>query len=257
VIEALDIHRRRGGLRGISLQAQAGACTAILGPNGAGKSTLLDVLAGRAGADSGAVRLFDRRLEDWPVAELATRRAFLPQAAEVAFPMSIWEIVALGRAPHRRAGDPQADATAIEAALRMTDAWHLRHRLYQRTSGGERQRVQLARAIAQIWRHHGDVDTPCMLLLDEPTASLDPGHRLAVMRLLRELASSGIGILIAMHDLNDALHFADHVVLLDKGRLAGSGAPQEVLSPSILTRVYGVTVEWLRRTDGEPVIAFA
>ena len=258
MIAAENIYLRRGGLAAISTEIRAGAVTAILGPNGAGKSTLLDVLAGRSRADSGSVRVDGRRIEAWTARDLAQKRAFLPQNAEVAFPIGVLDLVTLGRAPYRLAPDAALDARAVETALRLTDTWHLRDRLYQRLSGGERQRVQLARVITQIWRPpvpDASLAAQRMLLLDEPTASLDPGHRLAVMRLLRDLAMDGVGILIALHDLNDALRFADDAILLREGRLRGQGATQRLIDALLVTEVYGTPAEMVHLAE-QPIVVF-
>jgi iron complex transport system ATP-binding protein len=256
MIEAVDIYRQQGGLSGLSISVEAGTVTAVLGPNGAGKSTLLDVLAGRSRVDTGMIRLDGRPIETWSPRDLAIRRAFLPQIAEVAFPIPVRELVALGRSPYRAVREARFDALAIETALRLSDAWHLRDRIYQRLSGGERQRVQLARVVAQIWRPQEQNGAPRMLLLDEPTASLDPGHRLAVMQLLRDLAASGIGVLIALHDLNDALHFADHVVLLKQGCRHSAGKPEVVLTAQALTTVYDAPVEIVQMANGRSIVVF-
>ncbi|HVJ41058.1 MAG TPA: ATP-binding cassette domain-containing protein [Dongiaceae bacterium] len=264
MIVAENIYRRQGGLAAISADIRVGAITAVLGPNGAGKSTLLDVLAGRSRADSGVVRIDGRRIESWTARDLARKRAFLPQNAEVAFPIGVREVVMLGRAPYRFTPDAALDAPAAETALRLTDTWHLRDRLYQQLSGGERQRVQLARVIAQIWRPPATVSAgssgmssagPRMLLLDEPTASLDPGHRLAVMRLLRDLVREGIGVLIALHDLNDALRFTDDALLLRQGRMRGQGGTAQVIDGQTVTEVYGTSAEVVQLAD-QPMVIF-
>jgi iron complex transport system ATP-binding protein len=256
MIVARNIKRRIGGLDDISLDVPAGACTAIIGPNGAGKSTLLDVLAGRSKADSGSVAFGGRPIGDWPAVALATKRAFLPQSLEVAFPIRVMDLVMLGRSPYHGKSSAQEDRAAAETALRLTDAWHLRDRSYQRISGGERQRVQLARVIAQIWRQQSEDGEPRMLLLDEPTASLDPGHRLAVMRLLRDLTIAGIGVVLALHDLNDAARFADRVVLLHQGRIVSEGGPEAAMQAEVLSAAYGAEAQVLRMADQAPVIVF-
>lgn len=256
MIEAIDIYRHQGGLSGLSISVEAGTVTAVLGPNGAGKSTLLDALAGRSRVDAGEIRLDGRPIATWSPRDLAKRRAFLPQIAEVAFPIPVLDLVALGRSPYRGAQEAQFDTLAIETALRLVDGWHLRDRIYQRLSGGERQRVQLARVVAQIWRPREQDGAPRLLLLDEPTASLDPGHRLAVMQLLRDLAVNGIGIVIALHDLNDALHFADHVVLLKQGCRHSAGKPEIVLNPQALTAVYDAPAEIVQMTNGRSIVVF-
>ncbi len=256
MITARNIRRRIGGLNDISLDVPAGSCTAIIGPNGAGKSTLLDLLAGRSRADSGTVTFGGRPIADWAAVELATRRAFLPQSLEVAFPIRVMDLVRLGRSPYHGKTSAQDDRAAAETALRLTDAWHLRDRSYQRISGGERQRVQLARVIAQIWRPAKLDGEPRMLLLDEPTASLDPGHRLAVMRLLRDLTITGIGVVLAMHDLNDAARFADRVILLHQGRILSEGGPEDAMQAEVLTSAYGAEAQIIRSADAAPVIVF-
>jgi iron complex transport system ATP-binding protein len=256
MISAQNIRRRIGGLDDISLEIPAGACTAIIGPNGAGKSTLLDVLAGRSRADSGTVTFGGRPIADWAPVELACRRAFLPQSLEVAFPIRVIDLVMLGRSPYHGKASAQEDRAAAETALRLTDAWGLRDRSYHRISGGERQRVQLARVIAQVWRPLQQDGEPRMLLLDEPTASLDPGHRLGVMRLLRDLTMSGIGIVLALHDLNDAARFADRVVLLHQGRIVSEGGPDAAMQAEVLTAAYGAEAEIIRAVDRAPVIVF-
>jgi len=256
MITARNIRRRIGGLDDVSLEVPAGACTAIIGPNGAGKSTLLDVLAGRSRADSGVVQFGGRPIADWAPIALATRRAFLPQSLEVAFPIRVIDLVMLGRSPYHCKTSAGEDRAAAETALRLTDAWHLRDRSYQRISGGERQRVQLARVIAQVWRPAQQDGEPRMLLLDEPTASLDPGHRLAVMRLLRDLTIAGIGVVLALHDLNDAARFADRVILLHQGRILSEGGPAAAMQAEVLTSAYGAQAEIIRMADQAPVIVF-
>jgi iron complex transport system ATP-binding protein len=256
VITAADIHRRQGGLAGISLAIPPGMMTAIIGPNGAGKSTLLDLLAGRTQPDSGEITFGGTPIEDWSALALARRRAFLPQAPEVAFQVRVRDLVALGRSPYHGTPGALVDPLAIETALKMTDAWQFRDRLYHRISGGERQRVQLARVITQLWRPPQAEAESRYLMLDEPTASLDPGHRLAVMRLLRGLVRDGIGVVIALHDLNDAARFADDVVLLERGRVIGRGAPEDVLRAETLSAAYGAEAELLRAGDGQTAIVF-
>jgi iron complex transport system ATP-binding protein len=253
MIVADRIFRRAGGLRDLSFALGDGGVTAIIGANGAGKSTLLEILAGRKKSDAGRVTFADRDIGDWDVRMLARQRAFLPQSADVAFDVEVDDLVALGRAPYQEES-AAAEAEAVEAALMLAQARHLVGRRYHRLSGGERQRVQLARAIAQVWRRSGG--EPRLLILDEPTASLDPGHRLAIMRMLRGLAANGISVLLALHDLNDAARFADHVLLLHEGRLLASGRPGDVLTSGLLAEAYAADVEMMTASDGAAVILF-
>jgi len=253
MIVADRIFRRAGGLRDLTFSLGNGGVTAVIGANGAGKSTLLEILAGRKKADSGRVIFADREIGDWDVRMLARQRAFLPQSADVAFDVDVDDLVALGRAPYPEEG-AIAEAEAVEAALVLAQARHLGGRRYHRLSGGERQRVQLARALAQVWRRSGG--EPRLLILDEPTASLDPGHRLAIMRMLRGLSAGGLNVLLALHDLNDAMRFADQVLLLHEGRLLASGRPHEVMTSSSLAEAYAADVEMMTASDGAPVILF-
>lgn len=253
MIVADRIFRRAGGLRDLTFSLGNGGVTAVIGANGAGKSTLLEILAGRKKPDSGRVIFADREIGDWDVRMLARQRAFLPQSADVAFDVDVEDLVALGRAPYPEEG-AIAEAEAVEAALVLAQARHLGGRRYHRLSGGERQRVQLARALAQVWRRSGG--EPRLLILDEPTASLDPGHRLAIMRMLRGLSAGGLNVLLALHDLNDAMRFADQILLLHEGRLLASGRPHEVMTSSSLAEAYAADVEMMTASDGAPVILF-
>lgn len=253
MIVADRIFRRAGGLRDLSFSLGNGDITAVIGANGAGKSTLLEVLAGRKKADSGRVIFADREIGEWDVRLLARQRAFLPQAADVAFDVGVDDLVALGRAPYPEESGA-AEAEAVDAALTLAQARHLSGRHYHRLSGGERQRVQLARALAQVWRRNEG--EPRLLILDEPTASLDPGHRLAIMLMLRSLSVNGTSVLLALHDLNDAVRFADHVLLLHEGRLLASGRPHDVLTSSLLAEAYAADVEMMTASDGAAVILF-
>ncbi|MBL8709955.1 MAG: heme ABC transporter ATP-binding protein [Rhodospirillaceae bacterium] len=238
MIAAEGICTTRGNLAGISLRAEPGTVLALMGPNGSGKSTLLHVLAGDLAASSGSVRLQGRPLAAWPAAALATIRAVLPQTSQVAFPIQVTDLVAIGRLPHRglaRGGD----AEAVAAALTALGLQHLAHRPYQRLSGGERQRVQFARVLAQIWRPPGET-SPRLLLLDEPTNNLDPAQRLALMQLVRRLAGQGTAVVAVLHDLTEALNFADHGLLLRDGRVVAGGPIHDVLTPAAIAAAFDV-----------------
>lgn len=243
MIAAEDICTTRGNLAGISLRVEPGTVLALMGPNGSGKSTLLHVLAGDLAASSGSVRLQDRLLAAWPAARLATIRAVLPQTSHVAFPIQVTDLVAIGRLPHRglaRGGD----AEAVTAALSALGLQPLAHRPYHRLSGGERQRVQFARVLAQIWQPPGETspgeNSPRLLLLDEPTNNLDPAQRLALMQLVRRLAGQGIAVVVVLHDLTEALNFADHGLLLRDGRVVAQGPIRDVLTPAAIAAAFDV-----------------
>ncbi len=223
-------------LRGISFGLEPGFC-AILGPNGAGKSTLLRLLSGEWRPSEGGVYLKGAPLERYTPAQLALERAFLPQQRSLAFPYTAHEVVALGRLPHQRhRPESPADRERIAWALEQTGALQWASRPYFSLSGGERTRVDLARVLAQ--------ETP-ILLLDEPTNHLDPRQQLEVLALAQRLAREGRLVLAALHDLNLAALFADHLLLLKEGRLVAVGTPGKLLQPALLQEVYGVPFEVL------------
>jgi iron complex transport system ATP-binding protein len=229
-------------LTGLSLRVEPGQVHALLGPNGAGKSTLLRLLAGDLLPAQGTITLNGRALADWSARERAQQRAVLPQAETLRFAFTVAQVVSLGRLPCARHREARERAI-VEEALSAVDASPLAQRRYPSLSGGERQRVQLARVLAQVWE---PVDLgPRYLLLDEPTASLDLAHQHRCLRLARNFAAQGLGVLAVLHDPNLALAYADRITLLADGACAAQGTPLEVLTPPMLERVYGVHAELL------------
>jgi len=229
------VHRYPGAERpavdGVSLEIPGGGVTAILGPNGSGKSTLLRLLLGTLRPDAGEVRFDGRPLGEWSRAALAREIGVVPQSEEVSFPITVREMVAMGRYPHlgafRREGE--ADRAAIEEAMRRCDVLPLADRMLATLSGGERQRARVARALAQ---------RPRALALDEPTAALDVRHEMAIFELMRDLGRAGVTVLLVTHHLNLAARYADRLLLLDGGRVAAEGAPGAVLRRGLLEEVY-------------------
>ncbi len=231
LIEARSLRVRLGArvvLDDVDLDLHAGSLCALVGPNGAGKSTLLRALAGLVPLDGGTVQL-----DDVDTTGTARQIAYLPQDRTVHWDLSVARIVALGRLAHtgRPVMSPQADEQAIDAAMQRMDIRHLAARSIREVSGGERARVLIARALAQ--------ETP-VLLADEPVAGLDPAHQLSLFEHLRALAAEGRAVLVALHDLSLALRFADRIVLLHEGRVAGDGPPAETLSRERVARVFGI-----------------
>ena len=241
---ATDISVRIGGatlLDGVSLGIHPGEVVAVAGPNGAGKTTLLSVLAGDRHPSAGVVTLDERAIDDWPGAELARRRAVMSTDRAVAFAFSAAEVAMLGRMP-LHAGDPdEADRGVIEELLSAVDCPRLGDRVYATLSTGERQRVSLARAVAQVTDAPGiDGIEARYLLLDEPTSSLDPAHQHTAMRLIRRVADAGRGVLAIVHDLNLAAAYADRVVLMHEARVVEAGTPAQVLRADLLEAVFDI-----------------
>ncbi|HVJ03862.1 MAG TPA: ABC transporter ATP-binding protein [Sphingomonas sp.] len=222
-------------LEGVSAVFRPGRVTAILGPNGSGKSTLVKTLAGLLDADAGHVRLGAHHVARIAPRERARLIGYLPQDATVHWNIGVRDLVALGRLPHRSpfAGTSAEDHAAVQAALEATSTTHLETRTADQLSGGERARVLLARVLA---------GTPHWLLADEPLASLDPAHQLALLDQLRELAADGMGVVIVLHDLVQAARAADDVLLLKQGRVVAFGTANQALAHQPLREAFGVEV---------------
>ncbi|TVR55776.1 MAG: ABC transporter ATP-binding protein [Gemmatimonadales bacterium] len=221
----------RPALADVSVRVLPGTLHAVLGPNGSGKSTLMKALMGNVPLAGGEVRLDGRPLEGWDRRELARSVGAVTQTETVAFPITVRELVAMGRYPHlgalRREGPH--DRAAVRAALERCDAMSLARREVGTLSGGEFQRVRIARALAQ---------EPRALVLDEPTASLDIRHEMEILGLLRDSADRGISVLLITHHLDLAARFSDRLLLLNQGRVAAEGTAGEVLQEGILEEVY-------------------
>ena len=225
---------RRLVLDDISLSLSSGHLVALVGPNGAGKTTLLRALAGLIPSE-GAIRVDGDALSSLSLGERAKRFAYLPQGHMVHWPLPARDIVALGRYPHG-ATDPARlsprDAEAVLRAMQVADVMEFAERRVTELSGGERGRVALARVLA--------VEAP-IILADEPTASLDPRHQIDVMKGLRRAADAGVLVIVVTHDLGLAARFADHVLVLSKGRLISQGAPAEALSEEVMAEVFRIS----------------
>jgi iron complex transport system ATP-binding protein len=238
----------RNAVDGVSFVAAAGALTALAGPNGSGKSSIVRALLGRADVVSGSVAVANSDVRTLSLPELARRVAVVPQREESAFPIQVREYVALGRYPHLglwRAAT-QADDSAVIDALEQAGVSDLAGRDTDALSGGEWQRVRIARALAQ--------KAPA-LVLDEPTTFLDVAHEMAIFELLASLARSGLAVLLVSHQLNLVARFADTVVLLNEGKIARSGAPADVMQADLLESIYGWPVVVTRDPAiGAPVL---
>jgi len=223
-------------LRGIDLALTPGQVTVVVGPNGAGKSSLLKVLCGELAATAGAVLLNGKELQQWDDAARARQLAVLPQLLSLAFPFSAEEVVALGRIPH--ATGALRDQQIVAEALHRLDASYLQRRPYTSMSGGEKQRVQLARVIAQVWQPVEEGER--VLLLDEPTSAFDLQHQQMTLALARCLAGEGVAVLMVVHDLNLAASVADQLIVMKDGTVAAQGSPMEILTERLIDEVFKV-----------------
>lgn len=240
---------KRRVLKDVSLSVEAGQVLALIGPNGSGKSTLIRAISGVIPSQGGEVRVGGKALSDLSTMERARYLAVVPQARNMPPAFSVYESILLGRTPYLgwlgRAGE--TDHERVRTALERTQMGPLADRMVGELSGGEQQRVLLARALAQ--------DTPVMLL-DEPTTHLDLQHREGLVHLVRELAKSKtLAVLMVLHDLNMASLYADRVSLLVDGEIRATGTPPEVLTEETLSRVYHVPVHIIPHPEyGNPLI---
>lgn len=234
-----------------SIELQPGEVTAVLGPNGAGKTSLLRVLVGELALQDGSVTLSGKALALWPARLKARSVAVLPQHSLLDFPFTASEVVLLGRTPHETG--KQRDEQIVTEALAAVDATHLAARFYTQLSGGEKQRVQLARVLAQIWDREPDNNR--FLILDEPTSSFDLAHQQLTLDVVRQLAGDGVGVLMVLHDLNLAARCADRIVLMCGGLVVQSGSPHEVLNTQTISSVFGVDVSiGIHPVTGTPLV---
>ncbi|MED1797390.1 ABC transporter ATP-binding protein [Brevibacillus porteri] len=220
-------------LRELSFSAQAGEFIGLIGPNGSGKSTLLRMVAGLTPPSSGQLKILGRPIAEYKSKQLARIIGYVPQDTSIDFDFSVREIVLMGRHPHlsRFGSERQLDRIMAQKAMQQTTTLHLADRMATTLSGGQRQMVLIAKALAQ---------DPQLLLLDEPISALDIRYQLYVLELMRKLTGKGITAMAALHDLNLAARFCDRLVLLHQGEILSMGKPDEVLTPDIIQKAYDV-----------------
>jgi iron complex transport system ATP-binding protein len=231
---------KRTLVNSVSMRARAGELLAIVGPNGAGKSTLLRLCAGELKPASGLVSWGGQPMWAHSASELARIRGFLHQQNTLAFPFRVDELVLMGRYPHYGSHPAATDYAIADDALRMVDMSAFANRIVTTLSGGEQQRVQLARVLAQLW----DVNEG-LLLLDEPTTGLDLLHQHQLLDIARQMARRGYTVVAVLHDLNMAAQYADRLLMLRSGRVEALGAPRDVLTEALVERVFNVPVHIL------------
>lgn len=277
MLQAHGIAVQRGErqiLSDIDLSLPAGQVIGVLGANGAGKSTLLAALAGELSPSAGRITLNGRPLSAWPAVELASCRAVLPQSPSLQFDLPVATVIGMGAYPHARhtrTGAPRTDSrdTAqaamaedqriLQRVLALADVQDLYERRYRRLSGGEQQRVHLARVLYQLLLARQGYNEYRVLMLDEPTASLDPRHQLHLLSAVHTLVhEENVAALVIVHDLNLAAGCCDRLLLLGQGRVAACGTPAQVLTPDTLRQVYGVEATVLPHPNqpGRPLVVF-
>lgn len=277
MLQAHGIAVQRGErqiLADIDLSLPAGQVIGVLGANGAGKSTLLAALAGELSPSAGRITLNGRPLSAWSVAELARCRAVLPQSPSLQFDLPVATVIGMGAYPHARHSRIGAhptnrhdtaqaamaeDQRILQRVLALADVQDLYERRYRRLSGGEQQRVHLARVLYQLLLARQGYNEYRVLMLDEPTASLDPRHQLHLLSAVHTLAhEENVAALVIVHDLNLAAGCCDRLLLLGQGRVAARGTPAQVLTPDTLRQVYGVeaTVLPYPNQPGRPLVVF-
>jgi len=252
ILEAQAVSMMVGGatlVDGIDLHIKAGEMVAIVGPNGAGKSTLLRMLSGDLRPTRGQIKLKQRDIHLYAPRVLAHHRAMLSQHVNVTFPFTVEEIVHMGAGDTgRAAAQPLVDAALVEVGLT-----HFSHRQLPTLSGGEQQRAHFARVLVQLAcgeEQHG----PGLLLLDEPTSSLDMRHQIDLVETARRRAQNGTAVLAVLHDLNLAMRFADRIVLLHRGRLAVDGGRTDAITAETIRRIFEVDVTIAYTDQGVPFL---
>ena len=242
MVEVRGVHYRVGSahiLRDVNVRFRPGRFNVILGPNGAGKSTLLKIATGLLAPTEGEVRYDDRPVTEIGAEALARRRAVLSQHVELVFPLAVQDVVLMGRYPHYGRVPTAHDREIVDRALGLVDMTHKRMQLYPTLSGGEQQKVQLARVLAQIWNYDAP-DGEKYLFLDEPTSNLDVHYQLHLLDVARELLGFHCTVIAILHDLNVALHYGDAFFVLEQGRVAQEADQPDAISASLIERVFQV-----------------
>lgn len=249
MVEIRNVDYRAGGahiLHDVSLAFRSGRFNVILGPNGAGKSTLLKLATGLLKPTGGEVLYGGQSARDIGVNELARRRAVLSQHVDLAFPLAVEDVVLMGRYPHYASVPKARDREIVEQALELVEMVPMRRRSYPTLSGGEQQKVQLARVLAQIWNDPGSTEEK-YLFLDEPTSNLDVYYELHLLDVARDLLATNCTVVAILHDLNVALHYGDAFFVLERGRLAQEADRAADISGELIERVFRVRA---RRAPG-------
>jgi iron complex transport system ATP-binding protein len=242
-------------LHDLSFTIAPGEVTVVLGPNGAGKTTLLRLLSGEQMPTTGQILVDHKTLSSFSLPQLAKCRGVLSQHYNLDLPFACEEIVMMGRYPHFSGHPSSNDHDIVQHCMQAMQVEQFTGRLYQTLSGGEQQRVQMARVLAQLHETNSRSIGGKLLLLDEPTASLDVLHQQACLHKARQMAQQGFTVVIILHDLNLAAQFADNIILLKNGQLVVQGNMPAVLTPEHISTAYDMEVEaWHHAAYDFPVL---
>ena len=229
-------------LKDVSLEINEGEIVSVIGPNGAGKSTLLNVLTGDITPDSGDTIYDNRQLNKISIQERAFTRSVMSQMQTLVFNFNVKDVIEMGWLQRGNSDFSSNFSMAFEAVTTECNVHNLVHRKFNSLSGGEQRRVHFARTLLQLWRPSQSND-PRYLLLDEPTANLDLSSEMLLMNILKARASSNVGILVILHDLNLASHFADKIAIMKDGEIKAFGKPEEIMTDDFLTSIYEVPIK--------------
>jgi len=229
-------------LKDVSLEINEGEIVSVIGPNGAGKSTLLNVLTGDITPDSGDTIYDNRQLNKISIQERAFTRSVMSQMQTLVFNFNVKDVIEMGWLQRGNSDFSSNFSKAFESVTKECNVHNLVHRKFNSLSGGEQRRVHFARTLLQLWRPSQSND-PRYLLLDEPTANLDLSSEMLLMNILKARASSNVGILVILHDLNLASHFADKIAIMKDGEIKAFGKPEEIMTDDFLTSIYEVPIK--------------
>ena len=229
-------------LKDVSLEINEGEIVSVIGPNGAGKSTLLNVLTGDINPDSGEIFYDNKQLKQISIQERAFTRSVMSQMQTLVFNFSVKDVIEMGWLQRGNSDFSNNFSMAFKNVTKECNVHNLIHRKFNSLSGGEQRRVHFARTLLQLWRPSESND-PRYLLLDEPTANLDLSSEMLLMNILKKRASLNVGILVILHDLNLASHFADKIAIIKDGEIMAFGEPEKIMEDAFLTSVYEVPIK--------------
>lgn len=259
-------------LEDISFDINCGEIITILGANGAGKSTLIKVISSEYKANKGEIIFDDIDAKNLSIKDIAKTRAVLPQDFNLSFPFTVSEVVMIGRSPHINGSETNLDYNIVDNVMKITDVYHLKERIYTTLSGGEQQRVQISRILAQIWsednlkddnsllsvsrnsnlqkteiselNHRNKITSNKYVLLDEPTSNLDLKHQHLILKTFKALAKEkNIGVFAVLHDLNLAIQYSDKIILMKEGKIKHYGKPSEIINSENIKDVFDIDVK--------------